>query len=68
MAAVGRTPGAPGVAATGEASYAIAFSLPPGTRGLAPQLGLVYSSGVGQSIAGLSAIARCASTVAQAEL
>lgn len=70
--AAGRTPGAPGVSATGEASYAIAFSLPPGTRGLTPQLGLVYSSGVGQSIAGvgwsiagLSAITRCASTVAQ---
>jgi hypothetical protein len=72
LAAVGRTPGAPGVSATGEASYAIAFSLPPGTRGLTPQLGLVYSSGVGQaiagvgwSIAGLSVIARCGSTVAQ---
>jgi YD repeat-containing protein len=71
-AAVGRTPGYADVSASGQAGYSIPLTLPPGARDLTPSLALVYSSGVGQStagvgwsITGLSAIARCASTVAQ---
>lgn len=70
--AVGRTPGAAAVSPSGAATYSIPLHLPPGTRGLTPQLGLVYSSnvglsiaGVGWSITGVTQIARCASTVAQ---
>ncbi len=72
QAGVGRTPGSPNVTATGDAGYAIPLRLPAGARGLTPQLALGYSSAVSQSIAGVgwyvagvSAIARCASTVAQ---
>ena len=72
QAAVGRTAGIPTVLPTGEASYSIPFNLPPGARDLTPGLGLTYSSetgmsvaGVGWSIAGISSIQRCASTVAQ---
>lgn len=71
-AAVGRTPGQPGVSQIGSAQYQIPFSLPPGRLGLVPQLGLVYSSnggrgvaGLGWAIAGASVISRCGKTIAQ---
>ena len=58
--------------ATGAARYAIPLTLPPGTNGLAPALAIVYDSrsgngllGVGFRLAGLSAIQRCGSTLAQ---
>ncbi|MDH4313106.1 MAG: FG-GAP-like repeat-containing protein, partial [Gammaproteobacteria bacterium] len=72
QAAVGRTAGTFDVSAGGEAAYSIPFAAPPGVRGLTPQLALVYShrsgqtiAGAGWGIAGVSAIARCASTPVQ---
>ncbi|MEY2920615.1 MAG: hypothetical protein RL261_1920 [Pseudomonadota bacterium] len=72
LGAVGRTPGSPSVSATGQAQYAIPFTLPAGRRGLTPQLGLVYNSdggrdvaGLGWAVAGASMISRCEKTVAQ---
>jgi Salmonella virulence plasmid 65kDa B protein len=66
LAATGRTPGVADVSATGEGSYSIPISAPPGTHGMTPQMGFVYSHrnsstllGAGWSIAGLSAITRC---------
>ena len=54
----------------GGASYEVPLAIPPGTGGLAPSLGLVYSSsspsallGPGWSLAGLSAISRCAANI-----
>ena len=71
-AAVGVTPGAPGVSSSGTATYEIPLTLPPGTNGLTPSLSLRYSHtqggglfGVGWSLTGLSAIVRCNKTVAQ---
>lgn len=71
-AAPGRTPATHEVSPTGEATYSIPFVVPPGTRGLTPQLGLAYRhrsgsslAGVGWNIAGLSAIYRCGLTWAQ---
>lgn len=72
LAAVGRTSGSASVSPSGTAEFAFPLSLPPGTRGLTPQLGLSYSSaggrgivGVGWAISGVSVIARCERTVAQ---
>ena len=70
--AVGRTPGDAGVSASGTAQYSVALTLPPGRRGLTPQLGLAYDSsrgrglaGLGWSVTGASTIYRCEKTVAQ---
>jgi RHS repeat-associated protein len=53
---------------TGAAQIALRFEVPPGVRGLAPELGLAYSSsggnglvGVGWALSGLSEISRCGS-------
>ncbi|MGB5102584.1 MAG: FG-GAP-like repeat-containing protein, partial [Steroidobacteraceae bacterium] len=69
---VGRTDGDAGVSASGAARYTIPLRLPPGTNGLAPSLAIAYDSrggngllGVGFHLAGLSAIRRCGSTLAQ---
>lgn len=71
-AAVGRTVGDANVSPTGEATYSIPIFAPPGTKGLAPELALVYAhrqdeglAGVGWSISGMSAITRCAKTWVQ---
>jgi RHS repeat-associated protein len=68
----GAIQGAFAVSSTGEASYHIPLILPPGAAGMAPSLGVSYSSasgdgmlGRGFSLSGLSAITRCARTVAQ---
>lgn len=67
LGAVGRTPGSADVSQSGEASYSIPIFTPPGTHGMTPQLAIVYGHsngstllGAGWSIAGLSAISRCA--------
>jgi hypothetical protein len=64
--AVGRTAGAWAVDDQGAATYSIPIFAPPGTAGLTPQLGFVYSSnagngalGVGWGLSGLSRIERC---------
>jgi RHS repeat-associated protein len=64
--AVGRTEGAWAVDDQGAATYSIPILAPPGTAGLTPKLGFVYSSnagngalGVGWSLSGLSRIERC---------
>jgi RHS repeat-associated protein len=69
---VGRTPATFDVSATGEAQYSIPLTVPAGTRGLTPQLALVYShrndtslAGHGWALAGASVIRRCHSTVVQ---
>ncbi|MGY4646857.1 RHS repeat-associated protein [Mycobacterium sp. URHB0021] len=60
------------VDANGCTGYSIPLDLPPGTRGFAPALSLLYSSGtgngvfgVGWSLAGLSSIVRTGQTPAQ---
>src|ERR1700719_1738654 len=73
-------PGGFAVTSSGGANYKIPIVAPPGTAGMVPSLSLEYSSenggnangwlrarlvGVGWSLAGLSAIARCPQTVAQ---
>jgi hypothetical protein len=68
----GAIQGAFAVSSTGEASYHIPLIPPPGAAGMAPSLGVSYNSasgdgmlGRGFSLSGLSAITRCARTVAQ---
>lgn len=63
---VGATAGELGVSETGAASYSIPITVPPGTAGVQPKMTLQWNSntgnsiaGVGWSIGGLSAIARC---------
>ena len=60
------------VSSTGEAVYAMPLASVPGRAGVEPKLAITYDSaagngllGVGFSIAGLSAISRCASNLAQ---
>ena len=59
------------VTPSGALSYTLPIVVPPGTRGAEPRLALAYGSqagnglfGVGWSLSGLSAITRCAATVA----
>ncbi|MCB0113824.1 MAG: hypothetical protein KDD84_07030, partial [Caldilineaceae bacterium] len=66
----GFTQGAFEVNASGAAVYRIPLVASPGTAGIQPDLALVYNSqggdgiaGVGWSVAGLSAIGRCPTTV-----
>src|SRR5687767_6914120 len=72
IAASGRTPTRFDVSQTGEAGYVIPLWVPPGTRGMTPQLAIAYGHrntstllGVGWGISGLSAISRCERTFAQ---
>ena len=69
---VGTLPGAFRVAESGAATYRVDLSLPAGTAGVVPPLGLSYHSqrgngllGVGWGLDGLSAITRCRQTSAQ---
>lgn len=57
------------VGESGQASYSQAISVPAGIAGMAPQLGLLYSSGgvngpvgYGWSVQGLSSITRCSAS------
>ena len=70
--AVGYTAGQFSVDPTGAASYRIPIQVPPGVRGMQPEVALLYNSragnsqvGVGWSLAGLSVISRCPKTRAQ---
>ena len=66
---VGSLPGDVNVDNTGEATFSMPISLPPGTAGVAPTLGIGYSSkggsgilGLGFSLNGLSSISRAPAT------
>jgi RHS repeat-associated protein len=65
----GSTVGVYAVSLTGAATYSIPFSLPPGIKGLVPNVGLSFSSqagnglaGWGWNVSGLSTISRIPST------
>jgi len=67
---VGATKGSLDVTTRGSASYTIPVVVPPGTRGMQPNLALVYDSqagngfiGHGWSLRGLSVIQRCGATI-----
>ncbi len=67
---VGTTDGKFEVTQRGSAQYTIPIFVPPGTRGMAPKLSLVYDSqagngmlGHGWSLGGLSVIHRCAANI-----
>jgi RHS repeat-associated protein len=69
---IGRTVGLADVSATGEGTYSIPISTPPGINGLQPEIALTYGhrrsegiAGVGWNVSGLSAISRCRKTTAQ---
>ena len=68
---VGRTLGFADVTASGEATYTVPIVVPPGINGLTPEIALSYGhrtaeglAGVGWSVSGISAIARCTATAA----
>jgi RHS repeat-associated protein len=68
----GRTPGKFGVSRVGSAQYSIPIWVPPGPRGIQPNIALFYDSnaqighlGIGWAITGLGSIERCNKTVAQ---
>jgi len=70
-ASVGTIPGEFSVNGNGGATYTIAIEVPPGIKGVQPNLAVVYDSqqgngllGVGWQLAGFSAIARCNQTIA----
>ncbi len=70
-ATVGSTPGEAGVSG-GSASYNIPVALPPGRKGMQPNISLSYSSkggngvaGMGWNISGLSSVHRCPQTLEQ---
>ena len=65
----GTLPGTASVGPDGSSQYHIDLPMPPGTAGVAPKIGLQYSSksgwglsGLGWSVSGLSEITRCPST------
>jgi hypothetical protein len=65
-------PGDFSVSPVGTANYTLPIKLPPGVAGLQPSLSFNYDSanasgllGVGWQLSGLSAITRCARTMAQ---
>jgi hypothetical protein len=68
----GKMPGELSVSPSGAAGYRIPIQVPPGISGMEPRLELGYTSqsgngaaGVGWGLGGLSAISRCARTMAQ---
>jgi hypothetical protein len=68
----GAIAGAFSVSHGGEATYTMPLAVPPGRAGMKPRLSVTYSSwsghgilGMGFSLQGLSAIARCPSNIAQ---
>lgn len=68
--AVGSTPGAGNVSASGSASYSIPIAIPPGSNNVVPSVSIEYNSlggsgiaGMGWNISGLSAISRVARNV-----
>jgi len=70
-ATVGRVPGEAATSG-GAATYSIPIIVPPGRRGMAPELALGYSSrggngiaGMGWSLSGLSSVHRCPQTLDQ---
>ena len=67
----GTIPGSFAVSQSGEATYSISLTVPPGRAGMEPSLAVSYGSsggdgflGVGFSLAGLSSIARCPANLA----
>jgi len=68
----GRTAGQFSVSTSGSAQYAIPIWVPPGPRGVQPNISLRYDSesgigtlGLGWALSGLGSISRCNKTVAQ---
>ena len=71
-AVTAKTPGVFAVSPTGEGTYTMPVTLPPGTSGMTPSLAFVYGSqrgngllGMGLRVTGFSAITRCGLTFAQ---